>query len=105
MAPLHQVDRNEWVLELFHGPTRSSKDFAAQLQAQLVQYFLDKHPRRAVVLGATNGDTGLAAIEAFKHSNDTHVVLLYPESAVAQHQLHELQGVAHPNAHTVRSRW
>ena len=100
VAPLHQVDRNEWVLELFHGPTRSSKDFAAQLQAQLVQYFLHKHPRRAVVLGATNGDTGLAAIEAFKHSNDTHVVLLYPESAVAQHQLHELQGVAHPNVHT-----
>ena len=42
VAPLHQVDRNEWVLELFHGPTRSSKDFAAQLQAQLVQYFLHK---------------------------------------------------------------
>ena len=46
LAPLHQVDRNEWVLELFHGPTRSSKDFAAQLQARLVPYFLRKRGRR-----------------------------------------------------------
>ena len=100
VAPLHQVDRNEWVLELFHGPTRSSKDFAAQLQAQLVQYFLHKRQRRAVVLGATNGDTGLAAIEAFKHCNDTVVVVLYPASGVPQNQLQHLQAVAHPNVHT-----
>ena len=100
VAPLHQVDRNEWVLELFHGPTRSSKDFAAQLQAQLVQYFLHKRQRRAVVLGATNGDTGLAAIEAFKHCDDTVVVVFYPASGVPQNQLQHLQAVAHPNVHT-----
>ncbi|QHF44835.1 threonine synthase [Pseudomonas sp. S35] len=100
VAPLHQVDRNEWVLELFHGPTRSSKDFAAQLQAQLVQYFLHKRQRRAVLLGATNGDTGLAAIEAFKHCDDVHIVLLYPESGVLPHQLQELLSAAHPALHT-----
>ncbi|MDU9024948.1 threonine synthase [Pseudomonas corrugata] len=99
LAPLHQVDRNEWVLELFHGPTRSSKDFAAQLQARLVQYFLRKRDRRAVVIGATNGDTGLAAIEAFKHCEETVVVVVYPEAGVPQDQLWHLQAVAHPRVH------
>jgi threonine synthase len=101
LAPLHQVDRNEWVLELFHGPTRSSKDFAAQLQARLVQYFLRKRGRRAVVIGVTNGDTGLAAIEAFKHCDETDVVVIYPEAGVAQDQLQDLQATAHPRVHKV----
>lgn len=96
IAPLHQVDRNEWVLELFHGPTGSSKDFAAQLQAQLVQHFLRKRQRRAVVLGATNGDTGLAAIEAFKHCAEVDVVLLYPQTGVAPQQWQQLQAVNRP---------
>jgi threonine synthase len=99
LAPLHQVDRNEWVLELFHGPTRSSKDFAAQLQARLVPYFLRKRGRRGVVIGATNGDTGLAAIEAFKHCENTLVVVFYPEAGVPQEQLQHLQAAAHPRVH------
>ncbi len=99
LAPLHQVDRNEWVLELFHGPTRSSKDFAAQLQARLVPYFLHKRGRRGVVIGATNGDTGLAAIEAFKHCEDTPVVVFYPEAGVPRDQLQHLQAAAHPRVH------
>ena len=99
LAPLHQVDRNEWVLELFHGPTRSSKDFAAQLQARLVSCFLRKRGRRGVVIGATNGDTGLAAIEAFKHCEDTPVVVFYPEAGVPRDQLQHLQAAAHPNVH------
>ena len=99
LAPLHQVDRNEWVLELFHGPTRSSKDFAAQLQARLVQHFLRKRGRSGVVIGATNGDTGLAAIEAFKHCEETTVMVFYPETGVPQDQLRHLQAVAHPRVH------
>ncbi|MBH8610219.1 threonine synthase [Pseudomonas mohnii] len=99
LAPLHQVDRNEWVLELFHGPTRSSKDFAAQLQARLVQHFLRKRGRSGVVIGATNGDTGLAAIEAFKHCEETTVMVFYPEAGVPQDQLRHLQAVAHPRVH------
>lgn len=99
LAPLHQVDRNEWVLELFHGPTRSSKDFAAQLQARLVQHFLRQRGRSGVVIGATNGDTGLAAIEAFKHCEETTVMVFYPEAGVPQDQLRDLQAVAHPRVH------
>lgn len=99
VAPLHQVDRNEWVLELFHGPTRSSKDFSAQLQARLVEYFLVKRRRQAVMLGATNGDTGLAAIEAFKHCNETAVVVFYPQAGVPDEQLQHLQGATHAKLH------
>ena len=100
VAPLRQIDRNEWLLELFHGPSGSAKDFAARLQAQLVGYFLQRRQRPGVLVGATNGDTGLAAIEAFKHCNDTVVVVLYPASGVPQNQLQHLQAVAHPNVHT-----
>ena len=99
LAPLHQVDRNEWVLELFHGPTRFSKDFAAQLQARLVQHFLRKRGRSGVVIGATNGDTGLAAIEAFKHCEETAVMVFYPEAGVPQDQLRHLQAAGHPRVH------
>jgi len=99
VAPLHQVDRNEWVLELFHGPTRSSKDFSAQLQTRLVDYFLVKRQQRAVMLGATNGDTGLAAIEAFKDYDATAVVVFYPQAGVPDDQLQHLQAAAHPRLH------
>lgn len=92
IAPLHQVDRNEWVLELFHGPSRSSKDFAAQLQRQLVGWFLERRQQRAVLLGATNGDTGLAVIEAFQGCEQVEVVVLYPEEGVPPERLQRLQG-------------
>ncbi|MBV6289044.1 threonine synthase [Pseudomonas aegrilactucae] len=92
IAPLHQVDKNEWVLELFHGPTRASKDFAAQLQRQLVGWFLERRQQRAVLLGATNGDTGLAVIEAFKDCQAVEVVVLYPEAGVPAQRLQHLQG-------------
>jgi threonine synthase len=99
VAPLHQVDRNEWVLELFHGPTHSSKDFAAQLQARLVRYFLDKRQRRGVLIGATNGDTGLAAIEAFKDCEAVEVLVFYPQSGVPDYQWQQLQGAQGPRLH------
>ncbi|WP_044871794.1 threonine synthase [Pseudomonas sp. LFM046] len=91
IAPLHQVDRNEWVLELFHGPTRTAKDFAAQLHARLVSWFLDRNQQRAQVLGATNGDTGLAAIEAFGRDGQGRVLVLYPRDGVPLDRLAALQ--------------
>jgi threonine synthase len=91
IAPLRQVDRNEWVLELFHGPTRSSKDFAAQLHARLASHFLEREGREALVLGATNGDTGLAAVAAFGECRRSRVVMLYPERGVPADRLAALQ--------------
>ena len=91
IAPLRQVDRNEWLLELFHGPTGASKDFAAQLHARLVRHFLERQGTPALVVGATNGDTGLAAMEAFGACAGCRVVTLYPETGVPPDRLYALQ--------------
>ncbi|MDP9504587.1 threonine synthase [Pseudomonas protegens] len=96
VAPLRQIDRNEWLLELFHGPSGSAKDFAARLQAQLVGYFLQRRQRRGVLVGATNGDTGLAAIEAFKDCPQTRVLVFYPQHGVPEQQGRQLQAAHHP---------
>ncbi|NUL20784.1 threonine synthase, partial [Agrobacterium tumefaciens] len=54
VAPLRQVDRNEWVLELFHGPTLAFKDFALQLLGRLLDHVLVKRGERVVIMGATS---------------------------------------------------
>lgn len=86
VAPLQQIGPNEWVLQLHHGPTQASKDFAAQLQSRLVAHFLTL-PDQAIVIGATNGDTGLAAVEAFKDVANVEVVALYPRDGVPADRL------------------
>ncbi|MGC5703812.1 threonine synthase [Pseudomonas sp. NFXW11] len=96
VAPLRQIDRNEWLLELFHGPTGSAKDFAARLQAQLVGYFLERRQRRGVLVGATNGDTGLAAIEAFKGCPHTQLLVVYPQHGVPEQQGQQLLAADYP---------
>jgi threonine synthase len=90
IAPLQQIDRNEWILELFHGPTHSSKDFSAQLQARFVDYFLTKRQHQALVTGATNGDTGLATIDAFKDSQLVKIAMFFPEKNSPDDQLHRI---------------
>jgi len=63
VAPLVQLGPNEWVLELFHGPTLAFKDFALQLLGRMLDYVLERQHRKVVIMGATSGDTGSAAIE------------------------------------------
>lgn len=63
VAPLVQLDTNEWVMELFRGPTLAFKDFALQLLGRLLDYVLEKRKQHVVIMGATSGDTGSAAIE------------------------------------------
>ena len=74
MTPLVQIDRNRWVLELFHGPTLAFKDVAMQLLARLMDHVLASARQRATIVGATSGDTGGAAIEAFRGSTRVDVV-------------------------------
>ena len=87
ITPLQQIGHNEWILQLFHGPTRTSKDFAAQLQARLVRHFLDESTNEALVVGATNGDTGVAAIEAFAACPNVRLAILYPRHEVPADRL------------------
>ena len=63
VAPLVQLAPNQWVLELFHGPTLAFKDFALQLLGHLLDYVLERQHQKVVIMGATSGDTGSAAIE------------------------------------------
>ncbi|WP_070094432.1 threonine synthase [Pseudomonas monteilii] len=80
IAPLQQIGHNEWILELFHGPTRSSKDFAAQLQARLIRHFLGQACERVMWVGASNGDTAVAAIDALRHCPTARLLALYPSA-------------------------
>ncbi|MCV6606439.1 MAG: threonine synthase, partial [Porticoccaceae bacterium] len=63
VAPLVQLENNLWVMELFHGPTLAFKDFALQFLGNLFDHLLEKRGQKVVVMGATSGDTGSAAIE------------------------------------------
>src|SRR5699024_8606811 len=77
-APLIQLAPGHFLLELFRGPTLAFKDFAMQLIGQLFQIALARSGQRVTIVGATSGDTGSAAIEAFRGLDNVDVFILYP---------------------------
>ena len=79
VAPLTQLDNNLFALELFHGPTLAFKDFAMQWLGQAMNLILQGRNARATIIGATSGDTGAAAIEAFGEQSQVEVFILYPQ--------------------------
>ncbi|RCL01571.1 MAG: threonine synthase [Candidatus Tokpelaia sp. JSC085] len=90
VCPLIQIGNNEFVLELFHGPTLAFKDVAMQFLSPLMEHILELHGQRATIIGATSGDTGGAAIEAFANRERSDVFILFPQgylSAVQQRQI------------------
>ena len=78
VAPLVQLGANTFVLELFHGPTLAFKDLAMQLLARLMDHVLASRGERATIVVATSGDTGGAAVEAFRGRSQVDVVVLFP---------------------------
>src|SRR5690606_23889194 len=104
VTPLVQIDRNRWVLELFHGPTLAFKDVAMQMLARLMDHALASREQRAVIVGATSGDTGGAAIEAFRGSGRVDVVILFPEGRVSDVQRRMMTTPADRNVHAVAVR-
>ena len=101
VTPLIQIDRDAWVLELFHGPTLAFKDVAMQLLARLMDHVLEKRGERATIAGATSGDTGGAAVEAFRGSKRVDVVILYPHGRVSDVQRRMMTTATEPNVHAV----
>ena len=101
VTPLVQIDRNRWVLELFHGPTLAFKDVAMQLLARLMDHALAKRGKRATIVGATSGDTGGAAIEAFRGSSRVDVVILFPDGRVSDVQRRMMTTPTEANVHAV----
>lgn len=97
VAPLVQLDNNEWVLELFRGPTLAFKDFALQLLGRLLDYVLKKRNERVVIMGATSGDTGSAAIEGCKHCDNVDIFILHPHNRVSDVQRKQMTTVLEGN--------
>ena len=101
VTPLVQIAPNTFVLELFHGPTLAFKDVAMQLLARLMDHVLEKRGQRATIVGATSGDTGGAAIEAFRGSKRCDVVILYPDGRVSDVQRRMMTTPVESNVHAV----
>ncbi len=101
VTPLVQIDTNRWVLELSHGPTLAFKDVAMQLLARLMDHVLVKRGQRATIVGATSGDTGGAAVEAFRGSSRVDVVILFPDGRVSDVQRRMMTTPGDANVHAV----
>ena len=104
VAPLIQLGHNEWVLELFHGPTLAFKDFALQLLGRLMDNALIKRDKHLVIMGATSGDTGSAAIEGCKHSNRVQMFILHPHERVSEVQRRQMTTLLGDNVHNIAVR-
>ena len=100
-APLVQLENNHFLLELFHGPTLAFKDFAMQLIGQMFQVALKKRNERVTIVGATSGDTGSAAIEAFGGLDAVDVFILYPHGRVSEVQRRQMTTPQHENVHAL----
>ena len=101
VAPLHALKEGEHLLELFHGPTLAFKDVAMQLIARLMDHVLSERGERATIVVATSGDTGGAAIEAFRGRDRVDLVVLFPEGGVSDVQRRMMTAVPDANIHAV----
>ena len=89
-APLVQLSKNVYVLELYHGPTLAFKDFGARFMATLMAYFTRDIDREVHILVATSGDTGSAVAHSFLNTLGIRVIILYPSRKVSTIQEKQL---------------
>jgi threonine synthase len=101
VTPLVQLGSNEWVLELFHGPTLAFKDVALQLLGRLLDAVLAKRNERVVIMGATSGDTGSAAIEGCRRCENIDIFILHPHNRVSDVQRKQMTTVLADNIHNI----
>ena len=101
VAPITQLEHNHYVMELFHGPTLAFKDFALQLLGRLLNHVLAENRERALILGATSGDTGSAAIEGCRGSDQLDIFILHPHQRVSEVQRLQMTTVLDDNVHNI----
>jgi len=101
VAPMVQLAPNQWVLELFHGPTLAFKDFALQLLGRLLDYVLERQHQKVVIMGATSGDTGSAAIQGCKRCRNIDIFILHPHQRVSEVQRRQMTTVLGDNIHNL----
>lgn len=101
VAPLVELEPGHFILELWHGPTLAFKDVAMQLLARLVDHILSVRGERATIVGATSGDTGSAAIEAFRGRENTDIFILHPKDRTSEIQRRQMTTVLDDNVHNI----
>jgi threonine synthase len=101
VAPLVQIDQDLWLMELFHGPTIAFKDYALQLLGRLFDHVLTRRGERLMIVGATSGDTGSAAIEACRDRDAVDIVILFPKGRTSEVQRRQMTTVRSANVHAV----
>jgi len=100
-APLTNYNNNIKILELYHGPTLAFKDFALQFLSRIFNLFLDRNNKNITIIGATSGDTGSAAIEAFKNNPRANIIILHPKDKVSEFQRRQMTTVNADNVFNI----
>jgi threonine synthase len=101
VTPLVQIAPNHFLLELFHGPTLAFKDVAMQFLARLMDHVLAERGERATVIAATSGDTGGAAIEAFRGRERVDIAILFPQGRVSAVQRRQMTTAQERNVRAI----
>ena len=101
IAPIIKVTDNINILELFHGPTLAFKDFALQFLSRVFNILLEREGKKITIIGATSGDTGSAAIEAFKNNSLVNIIILHPEGKVSDFQRKQMTTVDAGNIYNI----
>jgi threonine synthase len=101
VTPLHRLSSGEYILELFHGPTLAFKDVAMQLISRLMDYVLASRGERCTIVGATSGDTGGAATEAFRGRERIDLIFTFPKGRVSEVQQRMMTAISEPNVNVL----
>ena len=101
VTPLVQLGPDLWLMELFHGPTFAFKDLALQILGCLFNQLLEERDQRLTIIVATSGDTGSAAIEAFRDRSRIDLFVLYPHGRISPVQRRQMTTIAASNVHAL----
>src|SRR5215217_6583645 len=101
VVPLDQIGPNQFVLELFHGPTLAFKDVAMQLISRLMDHVLAKRAQRTTIVVATSGDTGGAPVDAFAGLDNVDLVVLFPNGRISDVQRRMMTTSGAANVHAL----